>query len=200
MATNNKSIVLFLIIHIFVISFAAATPEKGYDARAYVKSWCERTLYSDLCVRSLARYVGSGAMKNPQDLARVALKVSLYRAKYTKAFLMKVAKEEYGPVRDCLTQIRDSVNQLTLAIEELNRVGSESMTSSELEWHINSLQTWTSSALTDAETCVSQFQGRRMSKVKASIKGKVKNVEETTSNALAFIQRYAAVRYRARRP
>lgn len=39
-----------------------------------------------------------------------------------------------------------------------------------------------------------------MSKLKATIKGKVKNVEETTSNALAFIEHYAAARYRARRP
>ncbi|CAH2069069.1 unnamed protein product [Thlaspi arvense] len=209
MAANNKLILvlLFLLPHI-ISSSATATSAKEYDTKAYVDSWCRTTLYPNLCVRSLSRYVRSRAIQNPLDLARFALKASLYRAKYTKAFLLKeVTKLEtlkphyYVLVNECLTQIRDSVNQLSLAIAELGRVNRRGGKSQEdLHWHINNLQTWTSTALTDAETCVSQFPGRRMSKLKATIKGKVKNVEETTSNALAFIEHYAAARYRARRP
>ncbi|CAG7859543.1 pectinesterase inhibitor 9 [Brassica rapa] len=211
MEANNKLILMLLIISVLphiIFSSATSSSAKEYDTKAYVDSWCRTTLYPNLCVRSLSRYVRSRAMQNPRDLARFALKASLYRAKYTKAFLLKeVAKLEtvkpqyYALVQDCLTQIRDSVNQLSLAIAELDRVnrrGGKSQVN--LEWHINNLQTWTSTALTDAETCVSQFPGRRMSKLKATIKGKVKNVEETTSNALAFIEHYAAARYRARRP
>ncbi|KAG2331029.1 hypothetical protein Bca52824_002209 [Brassica carinata] len=207
MEANNKVILVLLISvlpHI-ILSSATSASAKEYDTKAYVVSWCRTTLYPNLCVRSLSRYVRSGAMQNPRDLARFALKASLYRAKYTKAFLLKEVKnletlrpQYYALVHDCLTQIRDSVNQLSLAIAELDRVNKRGEVN--LEWHINNLQTWTSTALTDAETCVSQFPGRRMSKLKATIKGKVKNVEETTSNALAFIEHYAAARYRARRP
>ncbi|KFK30586.1 hypothetical protein AALP_AA6G001000 [Arabis alpina] len=201
MATKLILVLLSLLPHII---FSAA---KGYDTKAYMNSWCRKTLYQNLCVRSLSRYVRSRAMHNPRDLARFALKASLFRAKYTKAFLLKEVKnlettlkpQYYAPVHDCLIQIRDSVNQLSLAIAELDRVNKRGgKIQGNLDWHINNLQTWTSTALTDAETCVSQFSGRRMSKLKATIKGKVKNVEETTSNALAFIEHYAAARYRAR--
>ncbi|ESQ37659.1 hypothetical protein EUTSA_v10028964mg [Eutrema salsugineum] len=209
MAANNKLILVLLSLLPHIIIFlATATTAKHYDTKAHVESLCRTTLYPNLCVRSLSRYVRSRAMQNPRDLARFALKASLYRAKYTKAFLLKEVKnletlrpQYYALVHECLTQIRDSVNQLSLAIAELDRVNRRGGKSQgDLDWHINNLQTWTSTALTDAETCVSQFPGRRMSKLKATIKGKVKNVEETTSNALAFIDHYAAARYRARRP
>ncbi|KAG2331123.1 hypothetical protein Bca4012_019428 [Brassica carinata] len=59
----------------------------------------------------------------------------------------------------------------------------------------NNLQRWTSTALTDAKTLVSKFEGRRLSKLESTIYGKVKNVEETTSNALAIVQHYAATRH-----
>ena len=207
MAANNKLILVLLSLLPHII-FSSVAARKDYNTKAYVDSWCRTTLYQNLCVRSLSRYVRSRAMQNPQDLARFALKASLYRAKYTKAFLSKevtnletLRPKYYALVHDCLTQIRDSVDQLSLAIAELNRVNRRGgKRQLDLDWHINNLQTWTSTALTDAETCVSQFPGRRMSKLKATIKGKVKNVEETTSNALAFIEHYAAARYRARRP
>ncbi|CAA7047310.1 unnamed protein product [Microthlaspi erraticum] len=210
-AHNVKLIILLVLVSLFphIIFPATTTSAKEYDTKAYVDSWCRTTLYPKLCVRSLSRYVHSRAMQNPRDLARFALKASLYRAKYTKAFLLIEVKnleitlrpQYYALVHDCLTQIRDSVNQLSQAIAELDRVSRRGGKSQgALDWHINNLQTWTSTALTDAETCVSQFPGRRMSKVKATIKGKVKNVEESTSNALAFIHHYAAARYRARRP
>ncbi|KAJ0250010.1 hypothetical protein HA466_0142280 [Hirschfeldia incana] len=207
MAANNKLILVLLSLLPHIV-FSSVAARKDYNTKAYVDSWCRTTLYQNLCVRSLSRYVRSRAMQNPQDLARFALKASLYRAKYTKAFLLKevtnletLKPKYYALVHDCLTQIRDSVDQLSLAIAELNRVNRRGgKRRLDLDWHINNLQTWTSTALTDAETCVSQFPGRRMSKLKATIKGKVKNVEETTSNALAFIQHYAAARYRARRP
>lgn len=210
MTANNKLILALLSMLPLIILSATATSSKNYDTKAYVDSWCRTTLYPNLCVRSMSRYVRSRAMQNPRDLARFALKASLFRAKYTKAFLLKEVKnlettlrpQYYALVHDCLTQIRDSVNQLSLAIAELDRVSRRNggKSQGDLDWHINNLQTWTSTALTDAETCVSQFPGRRMSKLKATIKVKVKNVEETTSNALAFIEHYAAARYRARRP
>ncbi|CAN8309001.1 unnamed protein product [Cochlearia groenlandica] len=210
MAGRNKVILVLMISMLphIIFSSATVTSPKGYNTKAHVDSWCRTTLYPNLCVRSMSRYVRSQAIQNPRDLARFALKASLYRAKYTKTFLLKevtnlekLRPQYYALVHDCLTQIRDSVNQLSLAIAELDRVNRRGgKIQGDLDWHINNLQTWTSTALTDAETCVSQFPGRRMSKLKATIKGKVKNFEETTSNALAFIDHYAAARYRARRP
>ncbi|CAF2034452.1 unnamed protein product [Brassica napus] len=115
MEANNKLILMLLIISVLphiIFSSATSSSAKEYDTKAYVDSWCRTTLYPNLCVRSLSRYVRSRAMQNPRDLARFALKASLYRAKYTKAFLLKEVAKLGG----------DSVNQLSLAIAELDRV------------------------------------------------------------------------------
>jgi hypothetical protein len=59
-------------------------------------------------------------------------------------------------------------------------------------WHISNVETWVSTALTDASSCVQSFPGHRMSKRVATIKIKAKNVAEVTSNALALFHSYAS--------
>lgn len=121
--------------------------------------------------------------------------------------MLKVAKElkamrakEYPAVRDCSQQIDDSVNQLSQSIRELRRLdpiikAGTGMTDDTF-WHIDNVETWVSAALTDASSCLDEFPGHRLSKMKATIKGKVLNVAQLTSNALALFHRYAA-RFRA---
>ena len=117
--------------------------------------------------------------------------------------MLKVAKglkaikaKEYPAVRDCLQQIDDSVNQLSQSIRELRRLDPKAGMTDEIFWHIDNVETWVSAALTDARSCVDEFPGHRMSKMKATIKGKVLNVAQLTSNALVLFHQYAA-RYRA---
>lgn len=174
-------------------------------AWAYIEAACRDTRYPDLCLRCLSGYVdrANATIHSSKDLAEYALSISLYRARYTRAFLLKVAKElkamkaeEYLAVKDCLDQINLSVEQLSMSIKELRRLGHETKGDHDtIYWHISNVETWVSSALTDASNCVDAFPGRRMSKLKATVKGKVQNVAELTSNALALFHRYAA-RYR----
>lgn len=116
---------------------------------------------------------------------------------------MKVEKElkavkarEWPAVRDCLAQISESVDQLGQSIKELHRLIEQDL-DDDYSWHISNIETWEGSALTNAFNCINEFPGRRMSKMKATIKGKVTNVAQVTSNALALFHRYAAA-YRAR--
>ncbi|KAK8998396.1 hypothetical protein V6N11_083787 [Hibiscus sabdariffa] len=51
-------------------------------------------------------------------------------------------------------------------------------------WHIANVDTWVVAALTDVNRCINEFSGHRMSKMKATIKSKVLNVAQLTSNAL----------------
>lgn len=102
-------------------------------------------------------------------------------------------------VQDCADQINDGVDQLTQSIKELVRLKDEETVSEKSLWHVNNVETWLSAALTDASSCVDQFPVRNMSKLKATVKGKVLNMVQVTSNALAFFHRYAA-RYGATKP
>jgi len=101
-------------------------------------------------------------------------------------------KRMYLTVQDCVNQINDSVDQLSQAIKELKRLNKFStIINDKVLWHISNVETWVSTALTDASSCVQSFPGHRMSKRVATIKIKAKNVAEVTSNALALFHSYA---------
>ncbi|XP_057998864.1 pectinesterase inhibitor 7-like [Hevea brasiliensis] len=201
----NLSLSLSLLLFVFCISSMA---EPAFVRRpleqANIEASCRSTRYPALCIQYLSGFADS-TIQNPQELAQAALSVSLYRARYTRSYMLKVATElkakkakEYQAIKDCLDQINDSVQQLSQSIRELRWLGGheEAESSDDVFWHISNVETWTSAALTDATYCVDQFPGRKMSKLKATIKGKVLNVAQATSNALALFHQYAS-RYKA---
>ncbi|XP_058732821.1 pectinesterase inhibitor 9-like [Vicia villosa] len=168
----------------------------------YIKSSCNGTLYPNLCIRCLNKFSHS-TINGPQHLAQLALSVSLSKAQQTRVYLLNVAKElttiednnkrMYLTVQDCVNQINDSVDQLTQAIKELKKLNQfNTIINDKVLWHISNVETWVSTALTDASSCVQSFPGHRMSKRVAAIKVRAKNVAEVTSNALALFQSYAS--------
>jgi len=180
-------------------SLALHKPSNQNQTMAYIESSCQGTRFPDLCIRCLARFSNS-IIDGPQHLAHLALSVSLLRALKTRAYLAKVAKEleefkkdrVYLTVQDCVTQLSDSVDQLCQAIKELRRMNKSSIIDDNFLWHISNVETWVSTALTDASYCVQSFPGKRMSKRTATIKFKAQNVAEVTSNALNLFHRYAS--------
>lgn len=222
MAKIRNYAVLLLAVAVLVSIVAAEPAAGGIDRRsrsrvggidrrsrskAYIEAACRSTRYPGLCVHCLSLFTNNNGttLHNPQELARMALTVSLYKALQTRFYLQKVAKElragkakEYPVVIDCLEQINDSVDQLSQSIKELRGLDGASVTD-DFSYHISNVVTWTSAALTDANSCVDQFPGRRMSKLKATLKVKVLNVVQVTSNALALFNRYAS-RYRVNAP
>ncbi|KAI3449109.1 hypothetical protein Pfo_005774 [Paulownia fortunei] len=173
-------------------------------ARAFIELQCQTTLYPDLCMRCLSYYVSNFTTTlSHQQLAQIALKVSLAKAESTQTYVTEVAKElkerkakDYQAVKECLDQINDGVEQLSNCIKETQKI-KENGESSDFPWHASNVQTWMSTALTDASTCIDGFSGRAIGgKTKAMIKAKVLNLEQVTSNALALFNRFAA-RYRS---
>lgn len=198
---------IYLLLIFCISSTATATiprsPRRS-RLRAYIEASCQTTRYPALCIHCLSTYISTNTtIQTPKQLAQVALSASLNRALYTRAYLLKVARElkankakEYQAVKDCLEQINDSVDQLKQSINELLSLDREGHVGGDMFWHISNVETWVSAALTDASSCVDAFPGRNMSKWKATIKGKVLNVAQTTSNALSLFHRFAA-RFRA---
>ncbi|XP_004514204.1 pectinesterase inhibitor 9-like [Cicer arietinum] len=174
---------------------------------AYIESSCQETRYPDLCIRSLSTFAKYSTIDGPDHLAHIALSVSLTKALQTRGYLLKVVKQledeinnpsghVYLTIQDCVQQINDSVDQLSQAIKELRRVNNLGKNiNDKILWHISNVETWVSTALTDASYCVQSFPGYRMSKRTATIKVKAQNVAEVTSNGLALFHRYA-VKYR----
>ncbi|KAL3038333.1 hypothetical protein AAZX31_01G126700 [Glycine max] len=179
----------------------------------YIESSCSSTLYSNLCIRCLAKYVKS-TLNGPGHLAQYTLSMSLSRAIHTRGYLLKVVKEmkakgvknnkrEYLIVQDCVNQITDSVKQLSQATKELRRLNQMMnflLTSIHSSFHnsedeFDNTCKWVSTALADSSNCAYSFPSHKMSKRETSIKVKAMNVAEVTSNALALFHRYAS-RYR----
>ncbi|XP_019463180.1 PREDICTED: 21 kDa protein-like [Lupinus angustifolius] len=198
---NLTLLVIFLSLLVSSVLVKSSMAKHNPQTVSYIESSCNGTLYQDLCIRCLAKYVNNySTIDGPHHLAQVALSVSLSRALHTRGYLMKLAKElktiknkrDYLTVKDCANQISDSVDQLSQAIKELSRCSQRGSTiNDDSLWHISNVETWVSTALTDASSCVYSFTGIRMSKRMAAIKVKAQNVAEVTSNALALFRRYA---------
>ncbi|KAJ6335012.1 hypothetical protein OIU78_011781 [Salix suchowensis] len=199
---NRPSLsILLLLPSIFCISgrVEPARLARHSRAQAYIESSCTKTLYPSLCIQYLSVFANS-TIETPQQLAQAALSVSLYRALQTRTFVLKVAKElkamkskDYQAVKDCLDQIGDSVDRLSQSVRELYRLEHPDAAGGDgVFWLISNVETWVSSAMTDARTCVDELPGKKVNKLKAVIMAKVLNVAQTASNALALFHRYAA--------
>ncbi|WOL06153.1 21 kDa protein-like [Canna indica] len=185
------------IIVVFVLLAAAtcisATGGSGSDSpTAFVRDACKRTRYPSLCEQYLAAYAPT-VHRSKRELARAALAVSADRARSASAFVSRMSagaqkslrSREAGAVRDCLETLRDSVDRLRQSVKEMSAMGRAR--SPRFAWHLSNVQTWVSAALTDETTCLdglSQFAGPA---VRASIRKKVMEVAQVTSNALALV-------------
>lgn len=93
-------------------------------------------------------------------------------------------------IRDCMELVRDSVGQLKQSMQAMVQLG----TSSDFAFQLNSIQTWASAAITNDFTCTDGLDGEAMDgRVRNVVMRKVTTAEELTSNALAFVNRLAAI-------
>ncbi|XP_020674525.1 21 kDa protein [Dendrobium catenatum] len=172
-----------------------ATSASTNAAELFVKSACSSTTYPDLCVSSLSSY-SSSINKSPMLLAHTALSVSLDGARSASTAMRsmstgggRLSPREAGAMRDCVENVGDSIDELRDSLSEMGtlRMGKD------LAYKINSIQTWVSAALTDDDSCMEGFRGKRMDgTVKTAVRGPIVNVAHLTSNALALINALAS--------
>ncbi|XP_039025466.1 21 kDa protein-like [Hibiscus syriacus] len=171
---------------------------KWQSSRAsnFIKSSCSTTKYPALCIQSLAAFAPS-IQQSPRQLAQTALSVSLDRARATQAFVSKMKKfkglkkREYEAINDCSEEMNEGVDRLSKSVKELKHMGQAN--GQDFLWHISNVETWVSAALTDENTCFDGFAGKGLDgKVKASIRGRVINVAQVTSNALSLVNQFAS--------
>ncbi|CAN6162744.1 unnamed protein product [Urochloa humidicola] len=190
---------LLLLAAAALLAVAAASSAAASD---FIRRSCRETQYPSVCVQSLASYGGSPPPRSPRELARAALSVSADRARAASAYVGRLCgggaaaghggkKAAAGPVRDCLENLADSVGHLRDAAQEMGGAGMGGRAGSPaFKWHLSNVQTWCSAALTDENTCLDGLSGRGVdAKTRAAIRGKVVEVAQVTSNALALVNK-----------
>ena len=192
-----RTSLIFLLLSVLYIACQARSPTAASSrASNFIKASCSATKYPALCVESLAAFATS-IQRSPRQLAQVALSVSLDKAKSTQEFVSKMKifkglkKREYEAIKDCIEEMSESVDRLSKSVQELKHMGQAK--GQDFLWHVSNVDTWVSAALTDENTCVDGFAGRGMDgKVKASIRDRVINVAQVTSNALSLVNQFAS--------
>ncbi|KAE9451660.1 hypothetical protein RHGRI_027781 [Rhododendron griersonianum] len=188
MAARNFSLLPLLLALLYISGTAAS--------ENFIRASCKATDYPAVCVQSLSAYA-SAIQQSPRQLALTALSVSQARAESMRAFVAKLAKfkglkaREYGAIKDCLEEIGDSADRIQKSVQELNAASKSK--GKDFLWHMSNVETWVSAALTDENTCLDGFSGRALDgRIKNSVRARVTNVAQVTSNALALVNQFAA--------
>ncbi|XP_024997033.1 pectinesterase inhibitor 9-like [Cynara cardunculus var. scolymus] len=188
-------LLFYLLLLLIIIQFAPGAVTKPTPLN-FVKTSCKTTLYPALCVNSLSSYAGS-INGHDQQLAKSAVLVSLNNAKSLTTFVSRLAKtsktnpRESQALKDCISSMASSVASLTQSVQELGKMAQ--FKGQNLVWHMNNVETWVSSALTNQNICAGGFSDRSMNgKVKDAVYRKMNSVTQITSNALALVNGFAS--------
>ncbi|KAG6501852.1 pectinesterase inhibitor 9-like [Zingiber officinale] len=192
-SSDLSSVLVIVLLCLFAGSFATAGKKSSAE---FVRDSCKVTSYVEVCEQSLSSYAPV-AHRSKRQLARLALTLTADSASSASAYVSRVAAakggkkslrsstQEAGAIRDCIQIMRDGVNRLRRSIREMNRMGR--LGSSRFEQHLCNVKAWVSAALTDENMCLdelSQFAGPA---VRESIRKKVVELAQLTSNALALV-------------
>lgn len=182
---------------------AGSAPANPATTVAFIRTSCGKTTYPDLCFKSLSTYA-TAVQTNPAQLADAALDVSLRGAQSTKDAVTKMCglggggasslhltPREAAAMRDCVENMGDSIGELRRAMAQMARLTPGSK---DIRLKIDDVQTWVSAALTEEDTCMDGFAGKAMDgQAKADVRGRIKEVAQLTSNALALVNALAVV-------
>ena len=187
---------LTLPFFIFFLPLAVSAAATSTSTNNFIQSKYSYTTYPSVCVKSLSSYANK-IHKSPRQLAQTSLLVSLSKARYAKAYVAHLAhsdqlrRKDFGPLKDCLEVIGDSVDRLSKSVHEFQIAAQADST--DFLWHMSNVQTWTSAALTDENTCVDGFEGSgRNRRVQNAIKTQFVGVMQCTSNALALVNQFVS--------
>ncbi|CAI8600444.1 unnamed protein product [Vicia faba] len=186
-ALSSKFLLIF-----FSFSFMIHSIQATETNTLFIRNSCSSTTYPRLCYASLVKHADS-IQTNRMLLTSTALNVTLASAKSTSAFMSTLSRSrgvkpgEVAAMKDCVEVLSDSVDELRRSIGEMSRLRT-----SNFELTISDVQTWVSAALTDESTCTDGFQEiNAQDNIQTLVRGKIVQVAQLTSNALALINKLA---------
>ncbi|KAL8149283.1 21 kDa protein-like [Apium graveolens] len=183
-------LVLVISLNFYINSSLAINYGAEKASTDFIKTSCSTTTYPSLCFTSLSSHT-SAIQTSPRLLAQTALSIALSHVVSTSAAMQRLSKspglkpKEVGPMKDCLEELTDSIDELKRSMGEMNELSG----SPKYRLLISDIQTWVSAALTDENTCMDGFAGKS-GNTKNVVRGRIINVVQLTSNALALINSY----------
>ncbi|XP_043695104.1 pectinesterase inhibitor 7-like [Telopea speciosissima] len=170
------------------------------DATDFIRTNCNATLYPDVCYSSLSRYANT-IQQSPAKLARVAVAVSLSRARRIAAYITNLSRqpnsaafdtETAAVLKDCSSTFGDAIDQMRRSNTEMIHLDLTSHSQESLRFQMSNVQTWMSAALTNEDTCTDEFGDLPDESVKSDVCERVVYGRKLTSNALAMVNRFVA--------
>ncbi|KAM2329931.1 21 kDa protein-like [Malus sylvestris] len=185
----------------FLLSHPIPTVGLPSKDSEFIRTSCGTTLYPHLCYTSLSRFA-SAVQDNPTLLAKVAIGVSLARARRMAAYFSNISRQaDYGAhpraataLHDCFSNFGDAVDEIRGSLKQMRQLSSTANSrggSSSFRFQMSNVQTWMSAALTDEETCTDGFDDVENGPLKTDVSNRVENVKKVTSNALALVNSVA---------
>lgn len=190
---NLTKLCSFLALALTILSFvslitpasAAKTPSKYTN---FVKTKCSTTTYPSVCIKTLSPYA-SYVQTNSFRLCNTALNVAIQGARNASKTISKlasqkgIARNEAAALKDCIYDVKDAIYELKRTLNAMGHLGDADR---DFEW--SNAKTWASAAITDAESCMDGFAGRKTNPV---VRGKIRSCllaeEKLISNALYLI-------------
>ncbi|KAL3830757.1 hypothetical protein ACJIZ3_019559 [Penstemon smallii] len=191
-------ITIFATISLSAAAAAADSADAPSTAPDFIRTNCENTLYPQLCYHSLSGYANA-VQQDPARLARVAIGVSLSRAKRVAFYIANISRQaEYGAdpraaaaLHDCFDVFGDAVDQISGSLKQMRRL-SAANGGEEIRFEMSNVQTWMSAALTNEDTCTDGLEEVADGPVKEDVVDRTVKVKEMTSNALALVNSFVA--------
>ncbi|KAJ9153068.1 hypothetical protein P3X46_026554 [Hevea brasiliensis] len=188
-----------LLLHLQQIATVASpSPASESNSTDYIRTSCSATLYPEICFTSLSRYA-TAIQQNPARLARVAIGVTLSRARRMTTYVSNLSRQsDYGSdhraaaaLHDCFSNFGDAVDEIRGSLKQMRQLGAAGSSAEALRFQMSNVQTWMSAALTDEETCTDGFEDVPEGPVKSEVCYRAAKVKKFTSNALALVNSYA---------
>ncbi|CAI9781102.1 unnamed protein product [Fraxinus pennsylvanica] len=156
----------------------------------YVQDACSVTRYRDICIHTLASFSHT-AKHSPSRWARAGVSVTIGEAKKVSKYLWIRRNDTILKGRnkvallDCVESFQELLDNLHKSLGMLRKLNFR-----EFDSQMGDVKTWLSAALTDEDTCLDGFDGRK-GKVVESLLNRVSNVSYMSSNALALVNKLA---------
>ncbi|XP_065866400.1 pectinesterase inhibitor 10-like [Euphorbia lathyris] len=184
----------FLLSLLFTISLfhlrptpAAASPSRTLQISDadFIRQNCNTTLYADICYSSLSRYARD-IRQSPERLVRVSISVCHSLAKPLSAYISDLFHRGGSDDPRLAEALDQCVETFDMAIGEMED-SLEQMRNMQLPSDIVNVQTWMSSALTNAETCTEGLEEVSDGPEKLDVINRSTEVMDFTSIVLAFV-------------
>ncbi|CAI9771840.1 unnamed protein product [Fraxinus pennsylvanica] len=184
-----KQIFSVITVLLFISLAKSASPLKVSKTYTnFITKSCTNATYPPLCVKTLIPYAPTVGTK-PLKLCNAALTAAILAARNASATVSKIAEQngltgyEAKAMKDCIEDVKDTVYELKLT---LNAIGHLNDPDKEFQWA--NAKTWASAAITDMDSCMDGFSGRKVNPiVKKKIRSNITGVQKLISNALSLI-------------